>query len=94
MLYAQVWSCGNNDNYALGRETESAKYGRSPHLSFDELVSTPHIVPGLRYHKISSICAGNELSAAISVAGELFVWGAVRVSFFHLSYPRHERIGG
>ena len=94
-LYAQVWSCGNNDNYALGRETESAKRGwAAPHVSFDELISRPHIIPGLRSHNISSICAGNELSAAVTVSGELFIWGAVRVSLFHSLFPYHEHTGG
>jgi len=91
--YAQVWSCGNNDNYALGRETESAKRS-SPRLSFDELISRPHIIPGLGSHNISTISAGNELSAAVTVTGELFIWGAVRVSSFHISSPSrtHGRI--
>ena len=94
-LYAQVWSCGNNDNYALGRETESAKTGwGTPHLNFDELVSKPHVIPGLRYHNISSICAGNELSAPVSVNGDLFVWGALRVSPLYLPFPHHEYING
>ena len=94
-LYAQVWSCGNNDNYALGRETEYAKLDwGAPRPSFDELVSKPYAIPRLKFHNISSICAGNELSAAVSVSGELFVWGAVRVSFSHLYFPYHEHIGG
>jgi len=50
VFYVQVWSCGNNDNYALGRETGFAKHGWSaPHGSFDELVSKPHVIPGLEY---------------------------------------------
>jgi len=50
------------------------------------------MVPGLRSHNISSICAGNELSAAVSATGDLFVWGAVRVGFFRSS--RYESMGG
>ena len=94
-VYAQVWSCGNNDDYALGRETESAKRGwATPHLSFDELISRPDTIPGLGSHNISSISTGNELSAAVTVTGELFIWGAVRVSSFHLSLPHNEPTGG
>ena len=51
------------------------------------------MVPGLGSHNISSICAGNELSAAVSATGDLFVWGAVRVSFFYPS-SHYERAGG
>jgi len=38
------------------------------------------MIPSLRFHNTFSICAGNELSAAINTAGELFIWGAIRVS--------------
>ena len=51
------------------------------------------MVSGLRYHNVSSVCAGNELSVAINAAGDLFVRGAVRVSPSHPSSPYHERTG-
>lgn len=40
------------------------------------------MIPGLRGHNISSICSGNVFSAVVTAAGELFVWGSFRVSFF------------
>ncbi|KAF9647737.1 RCC1/BLIP-II [Thelephora ganbajun] len=87
----KVWSCGNNDNYALGRETEPEKHRwGAPDLSFDEVVSKPHVIPGLRCHKISSICAGNELSVAVSATGELFIWGAVRNSRGAITLPNRK----
>ena len=42
----------------------------------------PANIPGLKYSTISSIYAGNELSAAVSATGDLFVWGAVWASSF------------
>ena len=58
---------------ALGRETESG-------LSLDELISRPRIIPALKPQKALSIHGGNVLSAAVTGAGESFVWGAIRVS--------------
>jgi alpha-tubulin suppressor-like RCC1 family protein len=84
-LYAQVWSCGNDDKGALGRETGSA--------NVDELVSRPYAIPDLESREITTICAKSGLSAAVTTIGELFVWGTVRVSPFLFPHPHeHTRL--
>lgn len=87
----QVWSCGNNDGAALGRQTDNVP---DPHntgsvLDDDELSTTPHPVQSLVDEKFRTvkIAAGDNLSVALSETGYLRVWGSLRVfiTSFHLS---------
>lgn len=78
-----VWTCGANDNAALGRVTVHLPRPSNPHIfqEVDEQTAVPTSVPvpiqtlvdeGFRAVKV---VAGDSISAAISDAGELRVWG-------------------
>jgi hypothetical protein len=75
-----------NDEGALGRVTTNVpnpeKEGEF--LDVDELTAVPHPVQTLLDEKFRAVkvAAGDNISAAISDAGELRVWGSFRVSVF------------
>lgn len=82
-VFPQVWSFGVNDEGALGRVTSQVpnpeKEGEF--LDVDELTAVPQPVKTLEDENFRAvkIIAGDNISAAISDAGELRVWGSFRV---------------
>lgn len=89
-LALQVWSCGVNDDAALGRITVEVpnpdKEGEF--LDVDELTAEPHPLKSLvdENFRAVRIAAGDTISAAISSEGELRVWGTFRVSVYCCVY--------
>jgi regulator of chromosome condensation len=85
----QVYSFGANDDAALGRITMNVPdpENEGKFLDVDELASVPHPVQSLldENFRAVKIACGDSISAAISDAGELRVWGTFRVSLFSLS---------
>lgn len=83
----QVWSCGVNDDAALGRITKDVPDSNNPGQFFDidELTAVPYPLQTLIDEKFRAvkITAGDSISAAISAEGELRVWGSFRVSTSH-----------
>lgn len=79
----QVWSCGNNDEAALGRVTQDVPDPENPgtNLDVDQLTSVPQPLQSLVDEKFRTvlIAAGDNVSAAVSSEGELRVWGTFRV---------------
>ncbi|EIN10547.1 RCC1/BLIP-II [Punctularia strigosozonata HHB-11173 SS5] len=77
-----VWTCGVNDEGALGRVTVGVpnpdKEGEF--LDVDELTAVPHPVQSLvdEDFRAVRVAAGDSVSAAISSTGELRVWGSFR----------------
>ncbi|KZT12728.1 RCC1/BLIP-II [Laetiporus sulphureus 93-53] len=77
-----VWSCGVNDDAALGRITANVpnpeKEGEI--LDVDQLSAVPHPLQSLVDEKFRAvrIVAGDTISAAISTQGDLRVWGSFR----------------
>ena len=77
-----MWSCGANDNAALGRETTGVpdpKKGET--LDEDYLTSNPFPIQSLvdEGFRAARVAAGDSIAAAISAKGELRVWGTFRV---------------
>lgn len=79
----QIWSCGVNDDAALGRITKNVPNPEKPNefLDVDTLTATPHPVQSLvdEGFRAVKVIAGDSISAAISSAGDLRVWGHFRV---------------
>ncbi|GJE84377.1 RCC1/BLIP-II protein [Phanerochaete sordida] len=77
-----VWSCGANDNAALGRETEGVPDPQDKNKVLDEdyLCSTPFPIQSLvdEGFRVGRVAAGDSIAAAISTKGELRVWGTFR----------------
>ncbi|TCD69877.1 hypothetical protein EIP91_005954 [Steccherinum ochraceum] len=77
-----VWSCGVNDDAALGRITSNVpnpdKEGEF--LDIDTLTAQPFPLQSLVDEKFRAVraAAGDTISAAISDEGELRVWGSFR----------------
>ncbi|GBE79948.1 Protein pim1 [Sparassis crispa] len=77
-----VWSCGVNDDAALGRITAEVpnpeKEGEF--LDVDVLTAEPHPLQSLVEEKFRAVrvAAGDTISAAISSEGDLRVWGSFR----------------
>lgn len=80
----QVWSCGLNDDAALGRVTEKVPDPENPDsfLDVDELASVPHPLQSLvdENFRAVQVVAGDSICAAVSDKGDLRVWGSFRVS--------------
>ncbi|KAI0280172.1 regulator of chromosome condensation 1/beta-lactamase-inhibitor protein II [Russula aff. rugulosa BPL654] len=79
-----VWSCGVNDDAALGRITKDVPDPDNPgqFLNADLLTTFPHrlqtlVDDGFRALKVA---AGDSISAAIGTEGELRVWGSFRAN--------------
>ncbi|KAJ3997686.1 regulator of chromosome condensation 1/beta-lactamase-inhibitor protein II [Lentinula boryana] len=79
-----IWSCGLNDDAALGRITQNVPDPNNPGsvLDIDELSSIPHplqtlVDEGFRAVKIAT---GDSICAAVNDKGELRVWGSFRVN--------------
>ncbi|KZT24604.1 RCC1/BLIP-II protein [Neolentinus lepideus HHB14362 ss-1] len=77
-----VWSCGVNDEGALGRVTTDVPNPENPEetLDVDQLTATPYSLQTLIDEKFRAvkIAAGDNICAAISTEGELRVWGSFR----------------
>ncbi|KAI0346831.1 RCC1/BLIP-II [Trametopsis cervina] len=77
-----VWSCGTNDDAALGRITSDVpdpeKEGEF--LDIDTLTAQPFPLQTLKDEGFRAIrvAAGDSISAALSSEGELRVWGSFR----------------
>lgn len=78
-----MWSCGTNDDAALGRVTQNVPDPQDPgnYLDIDLLTSIPHPIKALvdEEFRAVQVAAGDSISAAVSSEGELRVWGSFRV---------------
>ncbi|KAJ2931716.1 hypothetical protein H1R20_g5505, partial [Candolleomyces eurysporus] len=79
-----VWTCGVNDEAALGRETVNIPDPENPgqFLDVDDLTSYPHPLQSLvdeNFRTVQTV-AGDSISAAVSSDGELRVWGSFRAN--------------
>ncbi|KAF9534767.1 regulator of chromosome condensation 1/beta-lactamase-inhibitor protein II [Crepidotus variabilis] len=77
-----VWTCGTNDNAALGRVTDDVPDPENPgsFLSVDDLTAYPHPLQTLvdeGFRAVKAV-AGDSICAAISDKGEFRVWGTFR----------------
>ncbi|KAI0262595.1 RCC1/BLIP-II [Gloeopeniophorella convolvens] len=79
-----VWSCGVNDDAALGRITKDVPDPDEPgkFQNVDLLTTIPHPLQSLVDDNFRSlkVAAGDSISAAISTEGELRVWGSFRAN--------------
>ncbi|KAG6335109.1 hypothetical protein ID866_3978 [Astraeus odoratus] len=79
-----VWSCGVNDDAALGRITKDVPDPDQPgsFIDIDTLSAIPHPIQTLVDEKFRAvrIAAGDSISAAVSIDGELRVWGSFRAA--------------
>ncbi|KAI0319238.1 regulator of chromosome condensation 1/beta-lactamase-inhibitor protein II [Amylostereum chailletii] len=79
-----IWSCGVNDDAALGRVTKDVPDPETPGkvLDVDVLTSVPHPLQTLvdENYKAVRIAAGDSISASISTEGQLRVWGSFRAN--------------
>jgi regulator of chromosome condensation len=77
-----VWSCGVNDDAALGRPTDNVPDPENPEktIDVDELTAWPHPIQTLvdEGFRAVRVAAGDNISAAISSEGELRVWGSFK----------------
>lgn len=75
-----------NDDAALGRVTQNVPDPSNPNtfLDIDELTSIPHSLQSLVDEKFRAVqvAAGDSICAALSVEGDLRVWGSFRVCVF------------
>ncbi|KAL0949294.1 hypothetical protein HGRIS_009372 [Hohenbuehelia grisea] len=79
-----VWTCGVNDDAALGRDTRDIPDPDKPgsFIGIDELTSIPHSLQPLidENFRAVKVAAGDSISAAVSDEGELRVWGTFRAN--------------
>ncbi|KAA1478132.1 RCC1/BLIP-II [Dentipellis sp. KUC8613] len=92
-----IWSCGVNDDAALGRETKDIPNPDKPgeFLDIDELTAVPHPLTTLveENFRAVKVAAGDSISAAISDEGKLRVWGSFRANEGSLGFAsglRHQ----
>ncbi|RDB19904.1 Protein pim1 [Hypsizygus marmoreus] len=79
-----VWTCGVNDDAALGRITQNVPDPENPDtfLDVDELTSIPHPLQSLvdENFRAVQVASGDSICAALSQDGDLRVWGSFRVN--------------
>ncbi|KAF8640064.1 hypothetical protein AX17_001305 [Amanita inopinata Kibby_2008] len=79
-----IWTCGTNDDAALGRVTHNVPDPEHPSafLDIDQLTSIPYPLQSLVDEKFRAVqvAAGDSICAAVSIEGELRVWGSFRVN--------------
>lgn len=79
----KVWSCGANDDAALGRPTSKVPHPKDKDAFADEEELSCNLYPLQSLldegFEAAQIAAGDSIGAAISVEGELRVWGTFRV---------------
>ncbi|KAH0839851.1 regulator of chromosome condensation 1/beta-lactamase-inhibitor protein II [Lanmaoa asiatica] len=92
-----VWSCGVNDDAALGRVTTDVPDPDNPgsFIDIDTITSYPYPLQSLvdENFRAVRIAAGDSVSAAISSDGALRVWGSFRANEGSLGFSsdaRHE----
>ncbi|KAG9317384.1 regulator of chromosome condensation 1/beta-lactamase-inhibitor protein II [Chiua virens] len=92
-----VWSCGVNDDAALGRVTKDVPDPENPgsFIDVDTITSYPYPLQSLVDENFRGvrIAAGDSVSAAISSEGELRAWGSFRANEGSLGFSsdaRHE----
>ncbi|GLB34025.1 putative RCC1 domain-containing protein [Lyophyllum shimeji] len=77
-----VWTCGVNDDAALGRITQNVPDPENPgsFLDVDELTSIPHPLKSLvgQDFRAVQVASGDSICAALSKDGDLRVWGSFR----------------
>ncbi|KAG6848913.1 hypothetical protein H0H93_012850 [Arthromyces matolae] len=77
-----VWTCGANDNAALGRITEDVPDPENLNifLDVDNLTCTPHSLTSLldENFRAVEVAAGDSVCAVVSKDGDLRVWGSFR----------------
>lgn len=82
--FLQIWTCGVNDDAALGRVTKDVPNPEEPgtFINIDVLTSFPYPLQSLvdEGFRAVSIATGDSICAAINNEGELRVWGSFRVS--------------
>lgn len=87
----QVWSCGVNDNAALGRITTNVPDpdNEGSFLDIDELISWPRPIETLVEENFRAVrvAAGDSIGAAISDKGEFRTWGTFRVGLLFFFIP-------
>lgn len=91
-----VWSCGVNDDAALGRVTKDVPDPDNPgkFIHVDELTAIPYPLQSLvdEGFRAVRIAAGDSISAAISDDGELRVWGSFRAAEGSLGFSGDVRL--
>lgn len=91
-----VWSCGVNDDAALGRVTKDVPDPDNPgkFIHIDELTAVPYPLQSLvdEGFRAVRIAAGDSISAAISDDGELRVWGSFRAAEGSLGFSGDVRL--
>ncbi|KAF8138388.1 regulator of chromosome condensation 1/beta-lactamase-inhibitor protein II [Boletus edulis] len=92
-----VWSCGVNDDAALGRVTKDVPDPDNPgsFIDIDIITSYPYPLQSLvdESFRAVRIAAGDSVSAAIGTDGDLRVWGSFRANEGSLGFSsdtRHE----
>ncbi|KAG7096713.1 hypothetical protein E1B28_004127 [Marasmius oreades] len=79
-----IWSCGLNDDAALGRITHQVTDPEKPgsFLDVDQLTTVPHPLQSLADEKFRTVqvATGDSICAAVSDQGDLRVWGSFRVN--------------
>ncbi|KAH7887560.1 regulator of chromosome condensation 1/beta-lactamase-inhibitor protein II [Phlebopus sp. FC_14] len=90
-----VWSCGVNDDAALGRLTKDVPDPNKPSsfIDVDILTAFPHPLQSLvdENFRAVRIAAGDSISAAIGADGELRVWGSFRAAEGSLGFSNEAR---
>ncbi|KAL0573115.1 hypothetical protein V5O48_008837 [Marasmius crinis-equi] len=79
-----IWSCGLNDDAALGRITHQVPDPENPgsFLDIDQLTAVPHPLQSLldENFRAVQVATGDSICAAVSEQGDLRVWGSFRVN--------------
>ncbi|KAG6817838.1 hypothetical protein H0H87_001670 [Tephrocybe sp. NHM501043] len=79
-----IWTCGVNDDAALGRITQNVPNPENPgtFLDVDDLTSVPHPLTSLVDEKFRAVqvASGDSICAALSAEGDLRVWGSFRAN--------------
>lgn len=90
-----VWTCGVNDDAALGRETANVPDPKNPgqFMDVDDLTSFPQPLESLVAENFRTVktTAGDSISAAVSDKGELRVWGSFRANEGALGFSGSEK---
>ncbi|KAF8318024.1 RCC1/BLIP-II [Clavulina sp. PMI_390] len=80
----RIWSWGINDNASLGRRTVDVYNPANPDIPLDpEILETaPTVIPTLLDEEFRAVkvAAGDSVSVALGIKGELRVWGSFRSS--------------
>ncbi|TFK43674.1 regulator of chromosome condensation 1/beta-lactamase-inhibitor protein II [Crucibulum laeve] len=90
-----VWTCGVNDDAALGRTTKNVPDPNNPggFLTEDDLLPVPYPLQSLIDEKFRAVKAvsGDSICAAVSSEGELRVWGSFRAVEGSLGFSNGQR---